>query len=440
LISTWILGSAVVCHPTNDYHQVLHKRRKIVDSSKNTSAYKTLIGLCDKITRLNGIITPEGANKLEDKLGSVCTLIKTHHYTEGQKYGHLASVIPQEKYRIVISNNAWTNTAPANPGTYLAAALGVGNAAAQCRQFVAEHKVLQSSYANYLGVEEAGKELILYAVGDDALAPLKKRYIRFRDTTILSMLDHLHQKTAIRMTTAQKYEYKNAGFNAPWDPTTSITAYFTSLKRFQISLEDCGIATSNAEKTMAAGAQMWNSEMFTEDQMLLWENKPTINQTWPNFQTYFTKKWLEQKQYLATTAKQSRFKEAALLARKTAATEEEGETQALFMMLQEQHDKQMVTMAASNKVNMDAMMEWMNVLVAAGSGRRSNNKENTPFVGKTTPAGGGVGGNKTKKPKHKRKLCPNCKTFVYHAPDKCYGLEANKDTRYPRWTSVFAAK
>jgi hypothetical protein len=49
----------------------LHKQRKMVDSSKSTSAYKTLIGLRDKITRLNGIITPEGVNKLEDELGSV---------------------------------------------------------------------------------------------------------------------------------------------------------------------------------------------------------------------------------------------------------------------------------------------------------------------------------------------------------------------------------
>jgi hypothetical protein len=132
----------------------------------------------------------------------------------------------------------------------------VGNAAAQCKQFVAKLKVLQSSYTNYLGVEEAGKELILYAVGNNALIPLKKQYIGFGDTTILSMLDHLRQKTAIRMTTAQKYEYKNAGFNAPWDLTTSITAYFTSLDHFQIFLGDRGIVTSDAKKTTAAGAQM----------------------------------------------------------------------------------------------------------------------------------------------------------------------------------------
>jgi hypothetical protein len=140
-------------------------------------------------------------------------------------------------------------------------------------------------------------------------------------------------------------------------------------------------------------------------------------------------------------AKQSRFKEAALLAWETAAVEEEGETQTmLFAMLQEQHNKQMATMTGSNKANMDAMMEWMNELVAAGGGRRSNNKENTPLTGNTTPAGGDVGGNKTKKPSTRENFVSTAKMFVYHALDKCYELEANKDTCYPRWMSVFAAK
>jgi hypothetical protein len=40
----------------------------------------------------------------------------------------------------------------------------------------------------------------------------------------------------------------------PWGPTTSITAYFTLLDCFQVSLGNRGIAMSNEEKTMAAGA------------------------------------------------------------------------------------------------------------------------------------------------------------------------------------------
>jgi hypothetical protein len=125
-----------------------------------------------------------------------------------------------------------------------------------------------------------------------------------------------------------------------------------------VSLGDRGIATSDQEKTMAAGAQMWQSKMFTEDQMVAWENRTSATQRWTELQTYFTEKWLERKQYSATMAKQSRFKEAALQAQEAAAAEEESETQAmLFAMLQDQHAKQIAQMEATNKANMEAMME-----------------------------------------------------------------------------------
>ena len=96
------------------------------------------------------------------------------------------------------------------------------------------------------------------------------------------------------MTTLQKYEYKTEGYKTPWDPTTSITAYFTGLEKFKNSLANCSIATSVEKMTMAAGARMWESEMFTKDQLVLWENKPAANQTWQVLQDYyFTEKWLE---------------------------------------------------------------------------------------------------------------------------------------------------
>jgi hypothetical protein len=48
---------------------------------------------------------------------------------------------------------------------------------------------------------------------------------------------------------------------------------------------------------------MWQSEIFKEDQMVAWENMPAAQQTWAELQTYFTKKWLECKQYSAMMAK-----------------------------------------------------------------------------------------------------------------------------------------
>jgi hypothetical protein len=186
-----------------------------MSSSASNEAYDTLIKLQDKLTCLNNVITPEAVDKLEDKLGGIFTMAKTHHYTQGQKYGHLASAIPKSKYRLAIGNATWTHTVPTNPGAYSVDALNAGNAAATCKQFMAQHKIKPKNYRDYLNVKEAGKELILYAVGDDAVAPLKKQYIGFGITTVLAMIGHLRLKMAIRMMTAQKYEYKTNGYNAP---------------------------------------------------------------------------------------------------------------------------------------------------------------------------------------------------------------------------------
>ena len=50
--------------------------------SASNGAYDTLISLHDKLTRLNGVITPEAVNKFEDELGRIFTVTKTHHYKQ----------------------------------------------------------------------------------------------------------------------------------------------------------------------------------------------------------------------------------------------------------------------------------------------------------------------------------------------------------------------
>jgi hypothetical protein len=160
------------------------------------------------------------------------------------------------------------------------------------------------------------------------------------------------------MTTSQKFKYKTEGYKTPWDPTMSITAYFTGLKKFKNSLADCGISTSIEEMMMAAGARMWESQMFTEDQLVLWENKPLANQTWQALQDYFTEEWLERCQYSQAMAKQSRFKDAALTTQEQVAAEEEGKASAMmFALLQEQHKTQLEAMATANQKAMEAMFE-----------------------------------------------------------------------------------
>ena len=109
------------------------------------------------------------------------------------------------------------------------------------------------------------------------------------------MILHLREKTAIKMMASQvRIQGRRVG--KQWDPTTSITAYFTGLDKFCTFLADCGILTSVDKMMMAAGARTWESEMFTKDQMVAWENKTPAQQTWQALQDYFTEKWLERRQ------------------------------------------------------------------------------------------------------------------------------------------------
>ena len=146
-----------------------------MSSSASNKAYNTLIKPWDKLTHLNSVITLKAIDKLEDKLGRIFTVAKTHHYAQGQKYGHLVSAFLKSKYRLVIGNATWTHTVPTNPGAYSTDAFNASNAAAMRKQFMAQHKIKQKSYRDYLNVKEAGKELILYAVGDNLVTPLPSR-------------------------------------------------------------------------------------------------------------------------------------------------------------------------------------------------------------------------------------------------------------------------
>jgi hypothetical protein len=233
---------------------------------------------------------------------------------------------------------------------------------------------------------------------------------------------------AIKMTMSQKFKYKAEGYGKQWDPTTSITAYFTGLDKFCTSLADRNISTSVDKVTMAVGAWMWELEMFTKDQMVAWENKPTVQRTWQALQDYFTEKWLEHCQYLQATAKHSRFKDAALAVQELAAAKGEGETTAMmFALLQEQHKLQLEMLAVANQKTMDAMLERMNPIIT-GQGKAEDKENAQPS---NTNAATGKGRKSRKKTK-----CPYCMKHVFHLAANCYELEANASKQWTGWKLV----
>ena len=96
-------------------------------------------------------------------------------------------------------------------------ALAVRNAAALREQYVAEQKILVKSYNDYLGIEEAGKGLVLYAAGNNALTLLKKQHIGFGNLKVLSMINHPCQKAAIKIDSANA-QVQGHQVQQPWGP------------------------------------------------------------------------------------------------------------------------------------------------------------------------------------------------------------------------------
>jgi hypothetical protein len=183
-----------------------------------------------KITK-NSKLTHVGIDNLESQCAEIAAAAKTHSYKQGQKFGHIADIITESKYRILISNKLWVHTPQVDPGEYAQAALLAGASAAVREQTVANHKILQDNYKKYLAVQEVMKDIIEYAVGSSPIAALKEPNIGYGGCTGKEMFAHLYNKAAVRMTKAEKQEYKESVYKLGWDGITELSAYFAKLTR-----------------------------------------------------------------------------------------------------------------------------------------------------------------------------------------------------------------
>jgi len=205
-----------------------------------------------------------------------------------------------------------------------------------------------------------------------------------------------------------------------------LQAYFAIIDRFELTLPDRGLDVPTGRKVLAVRAMMWDSGQFTSKQMSTWENKPPADKTWTNIKDYFTQQWQEQQAYNKMTAKQSAFKEAAMLAKEAEAAEQNAQ---IFVLMQTQHDEQMKKIM-ENMTKMQTQYEGL-----LKQKNKENHNPNIPIVPGIVP---------DPKPKHKptvlfgitpserkteKSKCKNCHRWGWHREADCLELEANKDKR-----------
>ena len=217
-----------------------------------------------------------------------------------------------------------------------------------------------------MGIRTGTKEFIKYAVGDDTLAPLKKRSIEFGDETPQTIIVHLRDKVCLKLTAPEKYNLKRIRYQKRWDATQNILTYFKYLDNFQDRLDTRVIPTTKSEKIMAATARMYQSGYFIQANLIDWENKSEVDKMWVNVKNYFTDLYQSQEQYTKVTAKSSIYREetnhvgSGNDAQTVGLTITTGEETAMIMAsLQDTHAKKLNPMREANDKSMTMATQAM---------------------------------------------------------------------------------
>ena len=419
-------------------------------STRQASARDDILSLKHTIDKLDEI-TPETVDQLEEQVGEACVTVKSWHFEQGQDYGHLPVIIPEEEYRTLIGDPAWTYTVPVanaeeyNPAAVTCAANRRGqNEAAWTRQ--------ANNHLDFIGVCDGARQLIMYGAGEDAVVALKKKYTGYNTVSPKEMIQHLREKTCVKMTMLEKDRFKRKGYEKEWDMTKNIAIYWKHLDDHFDKCQNRGITTSEHEKVVAGVARMWESGFFTKEKMIEWEKLADADQTWTRVQEFFNDAYHDETQYATATSKKSRLNDQAnsIEDGATEQTAQESDAAMMFAMMQQQHQEQLNQMKESNEKVMEMaqrtikeMAAQMTALVNAmadgkpptkNSIKQEDDKENEP---PNTGRRNFSAHVPTKRlPMHdKPQLCKNCGKTVRHFEKDCMELESNKHLRPKGWKS-----
>ena len=134
---------------------------------------------------------------------------------------------------------------------------------------------------------------------------------------------------------------------------------------------------------MAEVARIWESEFFTDKNLIKWEKKEVAYQTWAKVKIYFTELYQSHTEYSKFLAKRSRFHESVSNVKERESEKEESEARMMFAMMQEQHQEQLNAMQESNveamKIANAAMAEMaknMQIMMATMPGMNKTEVKN----------------------------------------------------------------
>ena len=242
------------------------------------------------------------------EVARVVSSAKTTRFPQGNKYGHLVMIVGETKYQNIIGDATFSFVIPTDEGAYDTVNIvnTVASNAAAKAQAEAVHKRKQHEYNQWSAVENAARQLIVAAIDEELLVELVDEWVQYEEHTPAAILTFLRDHVCLPATTDDQLALQ-AKLLDPWDTTENLLSSFKKLDLAQEAMVKAHVPCEDATKAIQAGAQMAASGLFSELQIIEWEEKSHLDKTWLNLKTYYTKLYKSKIQYAKCEARRTSF-------------------------------------------------------------------------------------------------------------------------------------
>jgi hypothetical protein len=188
----------------------------------------------------------------------------------GDEYELLAEILGKVEYNH-LTNLVWileTKTASYNP------AITATTATHQRKRAEEEWERKRASWFIRKGFPHGVVMNMHDALDEQYYSQLKQVNTAYRNITPIQILTHLNTRWCPLNVHGKKVLKKE--FYTNWDPDTHLTAFGMKLNKEQNRLNRLGIIISNEDKLQFYMEQIYESNQFDKNEMMIWENKDKL--------------------------------------------------------------------------------------------------------------------------------------------------------------------
>ena len=440
----------------------------MTNAAVRESTLKALQG--STLTRHHGRPTFKSVAKTRKEVAQEFAKAKTSHsaFPMGTKFGMAAAVLKTRSF-IEMHNTAavnipgaeeldeaWEFEHPTRPDPYDETELEQGLSAQQRdmrrrkQEAVRNEELIQ--YDVFEAYETYYKDAMAAAYDDTYFDTIKDELLGFSHLTVNAMLEHLREQCLAMTFKEKKKKLKEININ--WDHGDDIRVFLRNVQKLKDQLDDeYGIEWADDMRMTHVLSEFYDSAIFTEEEMMDWEDQPAADQTYAAMVTYFKNAYDKHARFGSARRPASQGYESANRTDDANGVSDQQKEELLQLMLQLlSNQKEVAEAATADKEHLQAMSdsnsELLDIIKKLTKQNEKLTEQNSSLVEALAKAkasrggGGGRGGGRSGwrttndqdgsagKPK-----CAICGKI--HKTENCYELEKNKDLRKDGWKSIF---